>query len=260
MAARKGPKRLRANVRFGAKRSLQLYFRHEAGGPFSLYEFGESLLKPRGGTSSTKSLMPAACFSSFDQAEHRHCKTFCQLQGSEEVASATRCDVFVVNTWRDVRNSSGHRSEGLTSRCDCAWVCHDQAGNYREHRETVCDCSRVAHPDDVPCSASTRPHAHDVGATTRRLAVSAESSVENDEITSRRRNGFSSAASRAGLNQLKEPSRPGGKFAVLDITRRPEALGRSVVALVKKVSNALRTVWTLRSRCLVGWVAIVTPL
>ena len=80
-------------------------------------------------------------------------------------------------------------------------------------------------------------HAHDVGDDPRRrLADTAEPAMENDEITSCRRNVVLVAQRRGqGLDQVKEPVTAGRKMcAVLDLARRPEALGGSVVALVEK--------------------------
>src|SRR5258708_15122834 len=60
--------------------------------------------------------------------------------------------------------------------------------------------------------------------------------MENDEIISRRRNVVLVAQRRGqGLDQVKKPVTAGRNMrAVLDVTRRPEALGGSVVALVEK--------------------------
>src|SRR5258708_32743873 len=60
--------------------------------------------------------------------------------------------------------------------------------------------------------------------------------MENDEIISRRRNVVLVAQRRGqGLDQVKKPVTAGRNMcAVLDVTRGPEALGGSVVALVEK--------------------------
>jgi hypothetical protein len=60
--------------------------------------------------------------------------------------------------------------------------------------------------------------------------------MENDEITGRRRNVVLVAQRRGqGLHHAKEPVTAGRNMcAVLNVARRPEALGGSVVALVEK--------------------------
>src|SRR5258708_18942975 len=60
--------------------------------------------------------------------------------------------------------------------------------------------------------------------------------MENDEIISRGRNVVLVPQRRGqGLDQAKKPVTAGRNMcAVLDVTRRPEALGGSVVALVEK--------------------------
>jgi hypothetical protein len=78
------------------------------------------------------------------------------------------------------------------------------------------------------CSASTL-HSHDVGNDPRRRqAVTAEPAVEDNEIAGRRRNVVLVAQRRGqGLDQVKEPVTAGRNMcAVLDVARRPEALGR----------------------------------
>ena len=116
----------------------------------------------------------------------------------------------------------------------------DQAGNLSPNiGRPLRDCSRVASSwMTSQCSASTSIlHAHDVGDDPRRRqAVTAEPPVENDEIAGRRRNVVLVAQRRGqGLDQVKEPVTAGRNMcAVLDVTRRPEALGGSVVALVEK--------------------------
>jgi hypothetical protein len=89
-------------------------------------------------------------------------------------------------------------------------------------------------------------HAYDVSDDPRRRwPETAEPPMENDEITSRRRNVVL-VAQRCGqgLDQAKKPVTAGRNMcAVLDVMRRPEALRGSVVALVEegieRVENGL---------------------
>ena len=79
-------------------------------------------------------------------------------------------------------------------------------------------------------------HAYDVSDDPRRRwPETAEPPMENDEITSRRRNVVLVAQRRGqALDQVKEPVTAGRNMcAVLDVTRRPEALGGGVVPLVE---------------------------
>lgn len=88
--------------------------------------------------------------------------------------------------------------------------------------------------DDVPV---LREHlvlnAHYVGDDPRRRrAETAESPVEDNEITRGRRNMvFVTQCRGHGLDQVKETVTAGRNMcAVLDVTRRPETLGGSVIA------------------------------
>jgi len=67
------------------------------------------------------------------------------------------------------------------------------------------------------------------------LPETAESPVENDEIAGRRRKVVLVTQRRGqDLDQVKEPvAARRNMCAVLDVARRPEALGGSVVALVE---------------------------
>lgn len=94
--------------------------------------------------------------------------------------------------------------------------------------------------DDVPM---LRQHsvlyANDVGDDSRgRHAMTAEPPMKYDEIAGRRRNVVLVAQRRGqALDQAKEPVAAGRNMsAVLDVTRRPEALLGSVVVRVFPVS------------------------
>jgi hypothetical protein len=91
--------------------------------------------------------------------------------------------------------------------------------------------------DDVPVlRENSILHAHDVSDDPRRrLPETAESPVENDEIAGRRRKVVLVTQRRGqDLDQVKEPvAARRNMCAVLDVARRPEALGGSVVALVE---------------------------
>jgi hypothetical protein len=107
-----------------------------------------------------------------------------------------------------------------------------------EHRETAARLlSRGLVLDDVPVlRENSILHAHDVSDDPRRrLPETAESPVENDEIAGRRRKVVLVTQRRGqDLDQVKEPvAARRNMCAVLDVARRPEALGGSVVALVE---------------------------
>src|SRR5882757_4289979 len=108
-----------------------------------------------------------------------------------------------------------------------------------EHRKTAARLlARGLVLDDVPVLREHAVlHAHDVSDDPRRRwPETAETSMENDEITRCRRNVVLVAQRRGqGLDQAKQPVTAGRNMcAVLDVTRRPEALGGGVVALVEE--------------------------
>ncbi|MEA2894553.1 MAG: hypothetical protein QOJ84_168, partial [Bradyrhizobium sp.] len=110
---------------------------------------------------------------------------------------------------------------------------------FAEHRQTAARLlPRGLVLDDVPVLREHAIlHAHDIGDDPRRWqAEAAEPPMENDEVAGRRRNVVLVAQRRGqGLDQAKQPVAAGRNMrAVLDVTRRSEALGGSVVALVEK--------------------------
>ena len=178
--------------------------------------------------------------SSVDQAELiAHCKTF--LSSFKVPKRIDFRDQMPMSSFgkilrRDVRKSywEHHGSEGLTSL-----ISGSSREFIAEHRQTAARLlPRGLVLDDVPVLREhSILHAHDVSDDPRRRRpMTAEPPMENDEITSRRRNVVLVAQRRGqGLDQVKEPVTAGRNMcAVLDVTRRPEALGGSVVALVEK--------------------------
>src|SRR5882757_5077507 len=108
-----------------------------------------------------------------------------------------------------------------------------------EHRQTAARLlPRGLVLDDVPVFRQhALLHAHDVSDDPcRRWPEAAEPPMENDEITRRRRNVVLVAQRRGqGLDQTKESvTARRNMCAVLDVARRPEALGGGIVALVEK--------------------------
>src|SRR5439155_6522014 len=91
--------------------------------------------------------------------------------------------------------------------------------------------------DDVPVLREYSVlHAHDISDNPRHRTEAAEPPVQNDEVPGRRRSVVLVAQRRGhGPDQAEQPLTAGRNVcAVLDVIRRPEALGRSVVALVEQ--------------------------
>jgi hypothetical protein len=124
-------------------------------------------------------------------------------------------------------------------RGDLPFQCCSGGEFVAEHRQTAARLfPRGLVLDDIPMLREQAIlHAHDVGDDPRRRqAVTAEPPMENDKVTHRCRNVVL-VAQRCGQapDQVKEPVAAGRNMcAVLDVARRPEALGGSVVALVEK--------------------------
>src|SRR6516225_7443725 len=139
-----------------------------------------------------------------------------------------------------VERDLGHRMIGLFSLSGFSGT------RQRSSREVVAEHWKTAQRllprglvlNDVPVLREDAVlDAHDVGDDPRcRQAVTGKPPVENDEITSRRRNVVLVAqCCGQALDQAKEPVAAGRNMcAVLDIVRRPQTLGRRIVALVEE--------------------------
>ena len=120
--------------------------------------------------------------------------------------------------------------------------------------------------DDVPVLREHAIlHAYDVSDDPRRRrSETAEAPMEDDELSSRRRNVVL-VAQRCGqgLDQVKQTVTPGRDMcAVLDVTRRPEAFGGGVVTPIEKGIKRVEDDLDLRSSVLglAGVAKVISPL